>query len=99
MPHLFIDFLIDMGPGVVRRAKSAQLTHEIAALDPTNLRVVFVTHLHSDHTVGYEDLIFTPWTVGLRIPLEVYGPKGIQSMTDHLLQAYSVDIETRRTRS
>lgn len=88
-------YLVDMGPGVVRRAKSAELTLGIAALDPTKLRVVFVTHLHSDHTVGYADLIFTPWTVGRRFPLEVYGPKGISPMTKHLLEAYSVDIETR----
>jgi ribonuclease BN (tRNA processing enzyme) len=54
-----------------------------------------VTHLHSDHTVGYADLIFSPWTLGRRVPLEVYGPRGIKEMTDHLIQAYRVDIETR----
>ncbi len=88
-------YLIDMGPGVVRRAKSAELTRGIEALEPTKLRVVFVTHLHSDHTVGYPDLIFTPWTVGRRFPLEVYGPKGLKSMTEHLIEAYRIDIETR----
>ena len=59
------------------------------------MRVAFVTHLHSDHTVGYPDLIFTPWTIGRRLPLEVYGPKGLKAMTEHLLEAYRVDIETR----
>jgi ribonuclease BN (tRNA processing enzyme) len=88
-------YIIDMGPGVVRRAKSAELNRGIAALDPTKLRVVFVTHLHSDHTVGYPDLVFTPWTVGRRFPLEVYGPKGLKQMTEHLLEAYRADIETR----
>lgn len=88
-------YLVDMGPGLVRRAKSAALAHGTAALEPTNFRVVFVTHLHSDHTVGYPDLIFTPWTMGRKFPLEVYGPKGIKSMTDHLLEAYRADIETR----
>ena len=29
------------------------------------------------------------------MPLEVYGPKGLKAMTDHLLEAYRVDIETR----
>jgi ribonuclease BN (tRNA processing enzyme) len=88
-------YIVDMGPGIVRRAKSAQLNKGIAALDPTKLRVVFVTHLHSDHTVGFADLVFTPWTVGRRFPLEVYGPKGMKQMTEHLLKAYSVDIDTR----
>jgi len=88
-------YLVDFGPGVVRRAAAAASTRGITALEPTNLRVAFVTHLHSDHTVGYPDLIFTPWTVGRRVPLEVYGPKGLKAMTAHLLEAYRVDIETR----
>lgn len=28
-------------------------------------------------------------------PLKVFGPKGLQRMTDHLLQAYAVDIDFR----
>jgi ribonuclease Z len=90
-----VAYLIDMGPGVVRRAKAAMTSSGLTALDPTKLRVVFVTHLHSDHTVGYPDLIFTPWTQGRRVPLEVYGPKGIKAMTRHIEAAYQVDIETR----
>lgn len=54
-----------------------------------------MTHLHSDHTVGYPDLILTPWTLGRRVPLEVYGPKGLKAMTEHVLDAYKVDIDTR----
>jgi ribonuclease Z len=92
-------YLVDLGPGVVRRASAASLDNGMRkgtkALEPTNLRVAFVTHLHSDHTVGYPDLIFSPWTVGRRVPLEVYGPKGLKAMTQHLMDAYRVDIETR----
>ena len=88
-------YLVDFGPGVVRRANAAFLTRDIKALEPTKLRVAFVTHLHSDHTVGYPDLIFTPWTVGRRTPLEVYGPKGLKAMTEHIMAAYQVDIDTR----
>jgi ribonuclease BN (tRNA processing enzyme) len=88
-------YLVDFGPGVVRRANAAFLDKGVEALEPTKLRVAFVTHLHSDHTVGYPDLIFTPWTVGRRGPLEVYGPKGLKAMTQRILEAYRVDIETR----
>jgi ribonuclease Z len=87
-------YLVDFGPGVVRRAQAA-FDKGVKELQPTRLRVAFVTHLHSDHTVGYPDLIFSPWTIGRRFPLEVYGPKGIKAMTEHILAAYSVDIETR----
>ena len=88
-------YLVDFGPGVVRRAKAAVFDRHIAALEPANLKVAFVTHLHSDHTAGYPDLILTGWTAGRRAPLEVYGPTGLQSMTEHILQAYRIDIETR----
>jgi ribonuclease BN (tRNA processing enzyme) len=88
-------YLVDFGPGVIRRAKAAVIERGITALEPTNLRVAFATHLHSDHTVGYADLIFSPWTLGRRVPLDVYGPAGIRAMTSHLLEAYRVDIETR----
>jgi ribonuclease BN (tRNA processing enzyme) len=88
-------YLVDFGAGVVRRAKSAAADRGIAALEPTNLRVAFVTHLHTDHTVGYPDLIFTPWVLGRRVPLEVHGPKGIAQMTKHVLEAWRVDGESR----
>ncbi|HEY3309020.1 MAG TPA: MBL fold metallo-hydrolase [Desulfuromonadaceae bacterium] len=88
-------YLVDFGPGVVRRAAAARLDKGIAELDPTNIKTVFVTHLHSDHTAGFPDLILTPWTMGRRAPLEVYGPTGLKSMTDHILTAYREDIAIR----
>jgi ribonuclease BN (tRNA processing enzyme) len=88
-------YLIDFGPGVVRRAESAALSKRIPAVEPGNLKMAFVTHLHSDHTAGFSDLILSGWTSGRKVPLEVYGPSGLHAMTDHILQAYRVDIETR----
>jgi ribonuclease BN (tRNA processing enzyme) len=87
-------YLIDFGPGVMRRAAAAA-TQGAPALHPSNFRVVFTTHLHSDHTVGYPDLISTSWIAGRIAPLEVYGPAGIKDMTSHLLAAYRVDIDIR----
>jgi ribonuclease Z len=81
-------YLVDCGPGVVRRAAAAHL--EMPAL--TRL---FITHLHSDHTAGYPDLMLTPWVLEREEPLEVYGPPGTQAMTDHLLAAYDEDIQIR----
>jgi ribonuclease Z len=89
-------YLFDMGVGVVRRWAAA-LRLGVAPPDPTSLHTVFVTHLHSDHTLGYPELIFTSWTLASRPypPLTVYGPKGLQSMTDHVLAAYAEDIAIR----
>jgi ribonuclease BN (tRNA processing enzyme) len=87
-------YLVDFGPGVVRRA-SAAAARGVQAVRPENLKVAFVTHLHSDHTVGYPDLIFTPWVVGRKDALQVYGPRGLKAMTDHILRAWQEDIAIR----
>src|SRR3954470_21393382 len=70
-------YLFDAGPGVVRQAEAAAEKFGLAALDATHLTRLFITHLHSDHTLGFPDLILTPWVVGRAQPLQVYGPKGI----------------------
>jgi ribonuclease BN (tRNA processing enzyme) len=89
-------YLIDFGVGVIRRATAAYESG-VAALGfgGTKIKTAFLTHMHSDHTMGYPDLIFTPWVMGRREPLEVYGPKGIKDMTDHILKAWQIDIDGR----
>jgi ribonuclease BN (tRNA processing enzyme) len=87
-------YLIDMGTGVVRRAAEAE-ARGIRALRVSNLTRVFVTHLHSDHTIGYPDLILTPWVLERATPLQAYGPPGLRAMTEHLLAAYREDIDLR----
>jgi ribonuclease BN (tRNA processing enzyme) len=87
-------YLIDCGPGVVRRAAAAHRAG-VEALEVSRLRRLFITHLHTDHTLGYPDLIFTPWVLERDEPLSVYGPPGTQAMTDHLLKAYDEDIRVR----
>lgn len=89
-----VPYLIDFGPGVVRRAAAA-FQKGIKGLAVEKLNRAFVTHLHSDHTAGYPDLILTPWVLERRDPLEVYGPKGIKAMTRHVLEAYRQDIDIR----
>jgi ribonuclease BN (tRNA processing enzyme) len=90
-----IPYLIDCGPGIVRRAAAAYKAG-ICGLAVENLNRLFLTHLHSDHTAGYPDLILTPWVLGRSEPLEVYGPEGTLSMTEHILAAYAQDIRVRR---
>jgi len=87
-------YLVDAGPGIVRRAAAA-FENGVAALAPAKLQMLFVTHLHSDHTVGYPDLIFTTWVQGRRAPLRAYGPAGLEEMTKHILLAWQGDIEIR----
>jgi len=88
-------YLFDCGPGVVRRAAAAAKKHGLPALEPARLHHLFITHLHTDHTLGYADLMFTPWVVGRDTPLQVYGPPGTAAMTDHLRAAYAEDLAVR----
>ena len=88
-------YLVDAGPGIVRRAALAARVDSIPALSNDRLRRVFLTHLHSDHTAGLPDLMLTPWVLGRTAPLEVYGPPGTARMVDLLEQAYAEDIAIR----
>jgi len=87
-------YVVDVGPGVVRRAAAAA-ARGLEALAPGRLRIGFVTHLHSDHTAGYADFILTPAVLERDAPLLMMGPPGLKAMTDRLLAAYAEDIDIR----
>ena len=90
-----VAYIVDAGPGVVRRAALAAETWSIPGLFAENLDRVFITHLHSDHTLGLPDLILSPRVVGRITALELYGPPGIEAMADDLLSAWDKDINIR----
>ncbi len=91
-------YLVDFGPGVVRRMAAAYRGGITAfGFGATNLKTVFLTHLHADHTAGYPDLLLTPWIMGRRAPLDVHGPPGLRIMTEHVLDAWQADIADRVT--
>jgi ribonuclease BN (tRNA processing enzyme) len=74
-----VPYVVDCGPGVVRRAAAAA-RNGVTALSVERLRRLFVTHLHSDHTTGLPDFIFTPAVLDRDAPLEIYGPPGTKRM-------------------
>jgi ribonuclease Z len=83
-------FLFDAGRGALQRL--AQLGVRWQDVDG-----LFLTHLHSDHVVGFPDLWLTGWLVGggRSRPLPVWGPRGTRKMMSHLEQAYEYDIRIR----
>jgi len=87
-------YLVDAGAGVVRRASAAH-SQGVEGLEVKRLSRVFLTHLHSDHTVGLPDLIFSPWTLERDVPLQIFGPPGSEHMASHLVEAYREDMEVR----
>jgi ribonuclease BN (tRNA processing enzyme) len=83
-------FVFDAGPGVMRQIEAAGLPYRRGPVT-----ALFLTHLHSDHTLGYPDLIFTSWVMGRRSPMRVVGPPGTKRMTEHLIEAWREDIDVR----
>lgn len=81
-------YLVDAGPGIVRRAAAA-------GIEMRQLNRVFLTHLHSDHTLGLPDLIFTPAVTGRTGPIEIFGPPGARHMAAGLRSAYREDVRIR----
>ena len=101
-----VAYLFDAGTGVVRRASAAG-RNGVAAFAPRGAPSqssgqpsprfdrVFLTHLHSDHTLGLADVIFTPWIQGRATPLDVYGPPGTRRLVAGILDGNAEDIAER----
>jgi ribonuclease BN (tRNA processing enzyme) len=87
-------YIVDCGPGVVRRAAEASKLG-FHSLEAAQLKTLFITHLHSDHTIGLADIILTPAVLDRNAPIAIYGPVGIKKMTDDLMSAYKEDISIR----
>src|SRR5437016_3368042 len=84
--------LIDAGRGATIRL--SQLNIPIGRIG-----ALFLTHFHSDHTVGIPDLWLTGWLeshFGMRqAPLCVVGPRGANVLMSNLQKAYADDIKIR----
>jgi len=81
--------LFDCGRGATQRLYQLNIPFE-------EITGLFLTHLHSDHTVGIPDLWLTGWVMGRDTPLPVWGPVGTKAMMEHLQEAYAFDIHIRR---
>ena len=97
-----VAYLFDAGVGTVRRAAAAG-RKGVKAFAPSNpngqpsprFDRVFLTHLHSDHTLGLADVIFTPWIQGRTTPLDIYGPPGTSRLVNGILDGNTEDITER----
>src|SRR3954462_9920726 len=83
-----VPYVIDTGYGV--SFKLVEANFPLPAL-----RYVFITHHHSDHNAEFGLLMNNAWAIGLKTPVDAYGPKGMHELADGFWQAYRFDIETR----
>ncbi|MEP7345080.1 MAG: MBL fold metallo-hydrolase, partial [Gemmatimonadaceae bacterium] len=84
--------LFDAGRGALQRLAQAHVRWQ-------DVDAVFLTHLHSDHVVGFPDLWLTGWLVGAgrNRTLPVWGPAGTKALMSHLTQAFEFDIRMRES--
>ena len=97
-----VAYLFDAGAGVMRRAAAAGLKGIVpfgartAGGQPSpRFERIFITHLHSDHTLGLADAIFTPWIQGRSKPVDIYGPPGTSRLVSRILDGNAEDIAER----
>jgi Metal-dependent hydrolases of the beta-lactamase superfamily III len=87
-----VTLLFDCGRGITQRLWQRHIPL-------SDVSVLFLTHLHSDHVVGIPDLWLTGWIGGpfghRTAPFQVRGPAGTREMMTHLEKAYAADVRIR----
>lgn len=81
--------LVDCGSGVARRLVEMD-TH------PVDLDYIFITHMHSDHTIDLAHVLISGWIRNRPVPYTIIGPPQTQEFVDRLLHAFEFDIKLRR---
>ncbi len=81
-------FLIDVGPGSTENLR-------LWGLPVASLTGVLLTHFHSDHIAELGEVGFASWTSGRAVPLDVYGPVGVDRVVAGFQAAYELDISYR----
>ncbi len=81
-------WLVDCGSGVTQRL----LAHGTNGARITGL---LLTHLHSDHTVDFIQLLISGWHQGRTVPLKVYGPQRTRAFLHALLKAWEPEFQQR----
>ena len=81
-------FLFDTGRGALLRLYQSNIM-------PNEINNIFFTHLHSDHILGFADILMTGWVYHRKQPLKIYGPVGTKNFVNSTLKAYEEDIKVR----
>lgn len=90
-----VPYFVDAGEGwwrAVGKSVLSQGAMDLASVfDLQNLKYMFLTHLHEDHTVGLPSFISNPYKFGPGPDKKIYGPSGIDDMIAHINAAWKLD--------
>ena len=92
--HKGESYLFDVGAGAVRQATIARYKYDIPSLYPSQICCVFLSHLHSDHTMDLSELAHTLWW-RRNTGLQTWGPTGIAQIANGLDEIIAVDADFR----
>jgi len=86
--------LFDAGRGATIRLRQINVSKGSIM---SKIDALFLTHYHSDHTLGIPDLWLTGWLGGggRKEPFRLIGPVGAKSLMANLESAYALDIKIR----
>jgi ribonuclease Z len=86
--------LFDAGRGATIRLRQINVSKGSIM---SKIDALFLTHYHSDHTLGIPDLWLTGWLGGggRKEPFRLIGPVGAKSLMANLESAYALDIRIR----
>jgi ribonuclease BN (tRNA processing enzyme) len=80
-------YLVDAGDGVTRRIVQA-------GYDFRQVRKIFITHAHSDHTNGLVTLLAPQWDFQSAMPTDIYG-SGVEALVRGTIDYLTVNAEIR----
>jgi len=84
------NYLIDCGNGATRQLIRANV-------DPAEVNVVLLSHLHMDHIADLPFFLLSSWICDRKVKPTIIGPPGTKEFVDHSLEngAFAVDINAR----
>ena len=80
--------LFDTGRGTAIRLSQMNI-------NLSSVNNIFFTHLHSDHIVGFPDVLMTGWVYQREKTLNIFGPSGTKNFVDNIKDAFNEDIKIR----
>ena len=82
------NYLFDCGSGVTQRLNAA-------GIKSSEIEILFITHLHSDHVMDLYQLYISGWHQGRNTKFKVVGPKGTKFFFQNILTAFNEELEGR----